>query len=66
MLNWQNNRNEEIPWVGALHLDGKNGIMKAFSSGTHFKPGLHFPQSPEIEKQAPHVSPSSLNSGPTF
>ena len=60
------NRNEEIPWVGALHLDGRSGSKKEFSSWTHSRPGLHFPQSPEIVKQAPHVSPSSLSSGSTI
>ena len=60
-MNWN-----DILLVGVLHLDGKSGSIIAFSSATHSKPGLHFPQSPEIVLQAPHVSPSSLNSGSTF
>ena len=60
-MNWNG-----ILLVGVLHLDGKSGSIIAFSSATHSKPGLHFPQSPEIVLQAPHVSPSSLNSGSRF
>ena len=46
---------------GTLHNDGRSGNKAASSSGTHSRPGTHFPQV-KLEdglKQSPHVSPSS-------
>ena len=47
---------------GTLHNDGRSGNKAASSSGTHSRPGTHFPQV-KLEdglKQSPHVSPSSF------